>query len=159
MPVLLPQVCCIVRGHYHDGLSYTGCRYTPWPLGFLYTSLSITYQACYGSPELDSSLQTVDDELVALVADSVELIGADADTFARSYAVVADGQREGAYALSVFADGHPRTVYCIGRGVLMDGGARCRVNPCDDATTHFVAGAGATSDGNVCFHTCYWPQF
>jgi len=114
---------------------------------------------CYRNPEPTFSILSVEDDLAAAEVGRAQFAGAaDPETIVRDRAVVVAGQREAAYAFSVVADGELDLVYCIGRGVLMDGGTRCRMNPCGDATMHFVTGAGATSDGDVCFHTCFRGQ-
>ena len=45
-------------------------------------------------------------------------------------------------------------MYCLGRGVVVDGGTACRINLCDEEASHFIAFGAAAADDDVCFHTC-----
>ena len=66
------------------------------------------------------------------------------------------GEYHGAYRIDVATtEGPADYVYCLGRGVVMDGGTACRTNLCDEKVFHFIAFGAAATDDDICLHTCY----
>ena len=115
----------------------------------------MTYQQCYGAVD-------VADEPIAAPGAGLNkaihqgaLVAQDAGgELVRRFAVVTEGESEGAYELNIGTGLEERLAYCTGRGVVT-ASLLCQLNKCDDTTPDYVTVGTAASAGDFCYHTCF----